>query len=114
VFQLKHALAMTNVLVDTAVCDDKFVLIVFMDHLIGDICGTCSVGYYRDDDKCKECSSWGKFALPLCIVLFVVAVAVAYNESYRPQNDSRFGAIRIAINFVQITGMSQDDVSITT
>jgi len=85
-----------------------------MTSSIGDLCGTCSVSYYRESGVCKACGPLGKLALPFCIVLFVMAVAAAYSESYCPKNDSRFGAIRIAINFVQITGMSQYDVSITS
>lgn len=70
----------------------------------GQCCSLCEVGWYNDNGVCLECGPSAKYALPIALLLFFMCVCMAYALGYKPKNDSFYGATRIALNFIQVTG----------
>eukprot|EP00033_Pygsuia_biforma_P001395 GCRY01001578.1.p1 GENE.GCRY01001578.1~~GCRY01001578.1.p1 ORF type:complete len:1943 (-),score=491.87 GCRY01001578.1:352-6105(-) len=68
-------------------------------------CSTCSNGYYKVELTCNKCANWSSILLPMGIVAFMCAMAFVYKVNFRPDRDAKFGALRIAFNFFQVTGL---------
>eukprot|EP00033_Pygsuia_biforma_P002679 GCRY01002960.1.p1 GENE.GCRY01002960.1~~GCRY01002960.1.p1 ORF type:complete len:2140 (+),score=466.75 GCRY01002960.1:125-6544(+) len=72
----------------------------------GSLCGTCSDGFYRGNSgQCIQCGENSAYQLPAMLTVFAVVLVFFYCLNYRPIAQDQLGAMRIGVNFLQITAL---------
>ena len=78
----------------------------------GVLCGVCQLGYHNSGAACDACAAGSSYALPVAIVVVVVALAGAVYIAKRVDTIRLVGAGKVIVSYLQIMGSSSSNYKI--